>query len=89
MALCRCKNHPPEAKEGQYLNFVLPLGYPYTSSVCNVHKCNNPGLLFLNTEDVLLFNQDMQRIYANGSDESKIRVDDQLHYIDELDALLG
>ena len=87
MALCRCKIHAPETEKGKYSDFVKPMGYPDTSSICGHEKCNNPGLIFLDLEDVLLYKEDGQRIFRYDSGESKVKVENDLHGLSDINAM--
>jgi hypothetical protein len=54
MALCRCleKKHAwPEGRTAEYVAYVLPIGYPGTSSICGCRRCNKPAVIWLTEEE--------------------------------------
>lgn len=59
MALSRCKekHHHPNGRKEEYIEFVLPIGYPKTSSICGRKNCNHPGVVWLTKEEYNLYLQ--------------------------------
>lgn len=51
MALCRCEIHKPLGRKKEYVNYVKPIGYPNTSSICGRKKCKSPGLIWFTNEE--------------------------------------
>ncbi len=56
MALCRCINHRPQGKKHNYICYVLPVGYYNTALICGNPSCNQPGLIWLDQNEVQQYN---------------------------------
>lgn len=74
VALCRClKYHNwPKGKRRKYVAYVIPVGYPNTSSICGL--CDNPGVIWLESSEVTAY-QNGQRIFKGPSAFTKIKAD--------------
>jgi hypothetical protein len=74
MALCRCAAHAPHVVHVHiYTNWVLPIGYPNTSSLCGTVGCEEPGRIYLtevefeqyqNGEDVFAFANNTTKVWV-------------------------
>jgi len=73
MALSRCKEHRPEGRVNNYINYVYPIGYPYTSSICGINQCNISGLIWL-TEDEYRLYLNGQEIFEFANNTTKVKV---------------
>lgn len=73
MALCRCKSDPPRNIE-EYPNYVQPVGYPNTSSICGRIGCNNPGLIWLTKVEYEQF-LNGTRIFSFATNVTKVKVE--------------
>ena len=71
MALCRCKDHPP--KTNRYIKSVEPIGYPDTAAICGNIKCQNPGLIWLDSQETEEYNNG-ERIFDLNTRTVKIKV---------------
>ncbi len=53
MALIRCQMHGnPEGVTRKYVMSVKPVGYPDTAAICGRKDCLNPGLVWLDEDEV-------------------------------------
>ncbi len=56
MALIRCSQHgKPEGRTNKYVASVRPVGYPETAAVCGRKGCEEPGLVWLTTEEYVAY----------------------------------
>lgn len=76
MALCRClEAHPrPEGRTAAYVAYVLPVGYPDTSSICGI--CSNPGVIWLTEEERQQYRAG-ERVFQGPNNFVRMRADDQ------------
>lgn len=74
MALVRCDLHgKPEGRIYTYNIGVRPVGYPDTSAICGLSRCENPGLVWLTEEEHLEYVSG-QRILRVPNQAVKIKV---------------
>ena len=75
MALCRClENHGwPKQRVRSYVGYLRPLGYPETSCICGL--CNNPGVIWIEPEELLAYRQG-QRIFDGTNSFTKMKADE-------------
>ncbi len=76
MALCRCKKHLPRGNT--YLQYIKPIGYPHTSSICGRKGCNISGFIWLNLVELNHFMNNNQRIFEFPTASTKVRVTDAI-----------
>lgn len=76
MALCRCKelhNNPKGRNGNLYIQVVEPIGYPNTSSICGIKGCPNSGLIWLNQNEKIKYDNE-ERIFEYANNTTKIKV---------------
>jgi hypothetical protein len=56
MAIARCKSHgPPEGRTRSYdADPIQPVGYPLTAVVCGIRGCEEPALVWLDTQSTTI-----------------------------------
>jgi hypothetical protein len=77
MALCRCeKLHAnPIGRVKHYVRSIEPVGYPDTSSICGIPRCENPGLIWLTGAESIQYDQG-QRIFNGPNNFTKMKAKD-------------
>lgn len=75
MALVVCKEcEPPVGSKNTYVKAVEPLGYPDdTAAICGRRDCNNPGLVWLTTQELEAYEAG-ERIIEIPNNAVKIKV---------------
>jgi hypothetical protein len=75
MALVRCEKHGrPNGRTRNYVGNVKPIGFPDTAAVRGLHKCENPGLIWLEQHELEAYRQG-QRVFYGESSVMKARAD--------------
>lgn len=81
MTLARCvectKKNPPKGTTHIYKNYVLPVGYPDTASICGTKNCENSAYIWLNQDEEKEFTNG-QRIFSINTGTMKVKVTDTL-----------
>ena len=75
MALCRCLGiHAwPKSRSTPYVGYVIPTGFPNTSSICG--RCEEAGVIWLTGAEEGSY-RNGERIFSFASNVTKVRVDD-------------
>ena len=76
MALARCETHGrAEGKKGNSYapTPYLPVGHPDSDVVCGSARCENPGLIWLDTSERTLYDQG-ERVFKAPSAAAKFRL---------------
>ena len=75
MALCRCLKYHSPPRSNRYTAYVSPMGYPNTALICGISNCNEPGVIWLNKNESIAYQND-QRIFPGPNNNfTKMRVD--------------
>jgi hypothetical protein len=77
MAIVRCERHPLSPTKLTYGGYVLPIGYPNTAAVCGRVGCEEPGRVWL-TSDEVIGHQDGERVFGVKTHSIKVRVGDEI-----------
>jgi hypothetical protein len=87
MTLARCPKcthkKPPIGKTTKkgitniYKNYVLPVGYPATASICGTKNCENSAHIWLNQDEEEEF-KNGQRIFSINTGTMKVKVENDL-----------
>lgn len=75
MALSRCEKHGnPIGRNGnEYTNFVEPINYPNSSTICGRNGCDNSGLIWLNKKEYEEY-QNGREIFKFANNTTKVKV---------------
>lgn len=75
MALSRCKEkkHKPIGRKVVYKEYVEPIGYPNTSTICGRKNCKNAGLLWLTEEEYKLYMLE-EEFFSYPSGATRVKV---------------
>ena len=52
MAIVRCEKHPLGTTKRNYEGYALPIGFPETAAICGRVGCEEPGRVWLETDEV-------------------------------------
>ncbi len=76
MALSRCLDHhsPPQGRTTTYSNYVLPVGYPVTALICGNPQCEEPGAVWLTTDEAAEYTNG-GRIFEGPNRFAKMKAD--------------
>ena len=73
MALVRCKECGVRKNPEKYIKSVEPVGYPDTALICGIAGCSNPGLVWLEDDELKEYHSG-QRIFEPQSSTAKFKV---------------
>lgn len=72
MCIMRCDTHPPFRARRSYVKAVEPIGYPETALICGSAHCENPALIWLETDEAHGY-QAGERIFRSFTATMKVR----------------
>ena len=72
MALVRCEQHRPKGRTADYVRSVESVGYPDSAAVCGLPGCDNPGLVWLTTEESRAY-ETGERIFQLPTQAAKVK----------------
>lgn len=75
MAICRCEEHHSPPKTTKYTHYVIPIGYPATSTICGISECEKPALVWLDEDEAGKYTSG-QRVFSVASKTVKIKACD-------------
>lgn len=67
MASVRCRKHVPHSRLNPYCKTVDPIGYPDGALICSKTGCDEPGLLYLNKQEVEQFSSGVRTFFIGGT----------------------
>lgn len=80
LVLCQEEHGPPDGRRYEYIAGVAPLGYPETAILCTRggdHWCDNPGIVYLNTDEFGEFEQG-EWVFGAPGRGTKVKVTDDI-----------
>jgi hypothetical protein len=63
MAICRCQNHPDSQSNP---HCIQPVGYPNVNIICGKEVCQEPGLIWLTNDEVVIYNNGHRDFIVEG-----------------------
>lgn len=73
MAIVRCEKHEPVGRTRSYASAVEPVGYPDTALVCGLKQCEEPGLVWLEQDELDTYKSG-GRVFFMPTFAAKLRV---------------
>ena len=74
MVLVRCEGHgKPKGRKQVYVQATKPLNYPDTAAICGIKGCENPGMVWLNSNEWAAY-QAGQRVFEIPNAATKVKV---------------
>ena len=80
MAICRCALHHSPPIPASYVAFVEPIGYPDTAAICGINACQQPGLVWLDAQEVQSY-QSGQRVFYLHTRKIQVKVKDGVTFL--------
>ena len=72
MALVMCKTHGlAEGRSREFIHPVEPIGYPDTAAICGSVRCEEPGLIWLDADELADYRRGV-RVFRVPNDAIKV-----------------